>query len=186
MVGANVFTTKQHCHCHASNLIPNDDDPKRNVELSSDMFGVGKTILYTNTGHILYVRIEEISLDQKAVLRFRVRTTIDEVIETTKESLRSPDDPDIGWIPTTFPEKKEAASNITEKEIDDIANPVSLSPLREEFVSLHERLWHLPFTVMFRLVKLGFLPKKFQKINNKAPCVSCLFGTDHRNPWRFK
>ena len=98
------------------------------------------------------------------------------MIETTKESLRFPDDPDIGWITNTLQEKKEAAYNLTEKEIVDITNPVSLSPLQEELVSLHERLWHLPFTVMFYLVKLGFLPNKFKKFNNKAsPCVSCLF-----------
>jgi hypothetical protein len=40
---------------------------------------------------------------------------------------------------------------------------------------------------MFRLVKIGFLPKKFSKLNNKAPpCVSCLSGQAHRKPWRFK
>ena len=105
------------------------------------------------------------------------------MIEKTKESLRLPDDPDIGWIPTMLTDKKEAASNLTEKYIDDITNPVSLSPLQEEFVSLHERLWHLPFTFMFRLVKLGFLPKRFQNFNNKAPpCVSCIFGTAHKIP----
>ena len=131
MVGAKFFTTKQHFHCHASNLIPNDDETKRNVELSSDMFHVGETLLYTNVGKTSYVRIEEISLDEKSVLRFRVRTTNDEVIETTKEYLRSPDDPDIGWIPTTLPEKKGAASNLTKKDIDDITNPVSLSPLQK-------------------------------------------------------
>ena len=109
------------------------------------------------------------------------------MIETTKESLRSPDDPDIGWIPTTVPAKTEAATTLTKKEINDITNPATLSPLQEEFLSLHERLWHLPFTVMFRLVKHGFLPKKFQKLKNQAPpCVSCLFGTAHRKPWRFK
>ena len=138
------------------------------------MFHVGKTLLYTNAGQTLYVRIEEISLDEKAVIKFRVRTTNDEVIETMKESLWSPDDPDIGWIPTTSPEKKEAESNLTEKEIDGITNPVSLLPLQEEFVSLHERLWRIPFIVIFPLVKLGFLPKNFQNLNNKAPpCVSC-------------
>ena len=105
MVGTKVFTTRQLCHCHASNLIPNDDQPKRNVELISDMFHIGKTLLYTYAGQILYVWIEEISLDKKAILKFRVRTMIDELFETTKEYLRSPDDPDIGWIPTTLPEK---------------------------------------------------------------------------------
>ena len=71
-----------------------------------------KKILYTNSGQTLYVWIDEISLDEKTILQFRVRNTNDEVIETTKESLLSPDDPDIGWIPTTLPEKKEAASNL--------------------------------------------------------------------------
>ena len=69
MVGAKFFTTKQDCHCHDSNLIPNDDDPKRNVKLSSDMFHVGETLIYTNSGQTLYVRIEDISLDEKAVLK---------------------------------------------------------------------------------------------------------------------
>ena len=126
MFGAKFFTTKQHCHCHTSNLIPNDDETKKIVELSSNMFHVGETLLYTNVGQTQYIRIEKISLDEKAVLQFRVRTTNDEVIETTKEYLRFPDDPDIGWIPTTLPEKKEIASNLTKKEIDDITNPVSL------------------------------------------------------------
>ena len=127
MVGAKVFTTKQHCHFHASTLIPNDDDPKRNVELSFDMFHVGETLIYTNAGQTLYVQIEEISLDKKAALQFLVRNTNNEVIETTRESLRSPDHPDIGWIPTMLPEKKEAVSNLTEKDIDNITNPVSLT-----------------------------------------------------------
>ena len=31
------------------------------------------------------------------------------------------------------------------------------------------------------------MPKKFKNLNNKAPpCVSCLFGTAHRKPWRFR
>ena len=54
-------------------------------------------------------------------------------------------------------------------------------------MALHERLRHLPFTVMFRLVKMGFLPTKFRNLANKAiPCVSCLLGQAHRKPWRFK
>ena len=106
---------------------------------------------------------------------------------TTKESLRSPDSPDIGWIPTTIPEKKSSAADLLDEAIEMLANPVKLSPLWEEFLALHERLWHLPFSVMFHLVKAGFLPKKFKKPNNKAPlCVSCILGQAHRKPWRFK
>ena len=141
------------------------------------MFHVGETLLYTNAGHTTYVRVEKIFLDDDAVLRSLVRTKDEEEIETTKESLRTPDAPDVGWIPATIPEKKEAADTMSEDDLAKLSNPVTLSPMQEEFLALHERLWHLPFSVMFRLVKLGFLPKKFRKLGNKAPpCVSCLFG----------
>ncbi|KAL7464856.1 hypothetical protein ACHAXS_005184 [Conticribra weissflogii] len=40
---------------------------------------------------------------------------------------------------------------------------------------------------MYRLVKAGFLPKKFSKLSNQSPpCVSCLFGQAHCKPWRTK
>ena len=79
------------------------------------------------------------------------------------------------------------ANSIPEEELKKISDPVTLSPLQEEFLALHECLWHLPFTTMFCLVKLGVLPAKFRKLNGKAPpCVSCLMGQAHRKPWRFK
>ena len=47
--------------------------------------------------------------------------------------------------------------------------------------------WHLPFTVMFWLVKMVCLPTKFRKLTNKAPpCVSCSLGQAHRKPWFSK
>ncbi|KAL7463724.1 hypothetical protein ACHAXS_009079 [Conticribra weissflogii] len=40
---------------------------------------------------------------------------------------------------------------------------------------------------MFRLAKVGFLPKRFLKLqHNHPPCISCLFGQAHRKPWRYK
>ena len=186
-VSFKVSLNKQHCHCHASTLIPDDEDTSNSVDLSSDIFHVGETLLYTNAGHTTYVKVQRIFIDDDSVLRFECRTTSDDVIIATKESLRAPDSPDIGWIPTSVPEMKQASTELSEEEIAQISNPVKLSPLQEEFLALHERLWHLPFSVMFRLVRLGFLPKKFKKLNNEAPpCVSCLFGQAHRKPWRFK
>ena len=189
-VGKVVCTQKQHCHCHASSLIPDVDlDTKAAppLNLSEDMFHVGETLLYSMDGHTTYARIEKIFMDDNAVLRFQVRTTNDELIETTRENLRNPDAPDIGWIPTTIPEKQAATSTLSEEEIASLSEPAKLTPLQEEFVALHERLWHLPYSTMFRLVKLGFLPAKFRKLGNKAPpCVSCLLSQAHRKPWRFK
>eukprot|EP00984_Skeletonema_dohrnii_P013467 scaffold5583_cov166-Skeletonema_dohrnii-CCMP3373.AAC.1 len=116
LAGKKVCLDKKHCHCHASHLIPNDDiddQPAPPLNLSDTMFHVDETLLYTNAGHTIYARVEKIFLDDNAVLRIQIRTSEDELIDTTKESLRSPDSPDIGWIPTTIPEKKTAASNLT-------------------------------------------------------------------------
>ena len=186
-VSFKVNLTKKHCHCHASTLIPDEDERTNMVDIDSSIFHVGETLLYTNAGHTTYIKVEEIFLDDESVLRFRCRTVSDEEIVTTKESLRAPDSPDVGWIPSNVPEMKQASSEFSDKDIAELSNPVQLSPLQEEFLALHERLWHLPFSVMFRMMKLGFLPSKFKKLGNKAPpCVSCLFGQAHKRPWRFK
>ena len=78
---------------------------------------------------------------------------------TTKESLRSPDSPDICWIPTNIPEKKSSDADLPDEAVKMLANPVKLSPLQEDFLALHERLWHLPFSVMFRLVEAELCPR---------------------------
>ncbi len=80
-----------------------------------------------------------------------------------------------------------AASHLSEEELQSVKNPVKLLPLEEEWSSLNERLWHLPFAVMFCLCKAAFLPKKFIKLqNSQPPCISCLFGQAHRKPWQLK
>ena len=131
LFGTKVCTTKQFCHCHASTLLPQDDGMKIQAKLNADMLHVGETLLYSNVGHTTYVKFEEIFLDNDAVLQFRVRTKSEELIEATKESLRAPDDPDIGWIPTTIPEKTDEASNLSEDDLGKLTNPVSLSPLQK-------------------------------------------------------
>ena len=189
LVGTKVCLEKQHSHCHA-NLVENDeeDTPAPNiVDLSDEIFHVGETLLYLKEGRATYAKIEKITLDSDSVLRFKVKTSSGEEIDTTKEFLRDPKSPDIGWVPTSVPDAKDATADIPDEVLKKISNPVKLSPLQEEFLALHERLWHLPFSVMFRMVKLGLLPNKFRKLKNKAPpCVSCLLGQAHRKPWKFK
>jgi hypothetical protein len=136
----NVCRNKKHCHCHLFQQIPEDDSKKPTIELDSNMFHVGETLLYTNEGHTTYVRVDKIFLDDGAVLTFHVRTKDEKLIKATQESLHAPDAPDIGWIPSTVPDRREAISDLSEKEIKQLSNPVSLSPLQEEFLALHERL----------------------------------------------
>ena len=61
--------------------------------------------------------------------------------------------------------------------------PTHLSPLQEEYLSLHHQLLRLLFAMIFLMAQLGILPKRFTKLQNDLPsCISCLFGQSHRRP----
>ena len=54
-------------------------------------------------------------------------------------------------------------------------------------MSWHHRLYNTPFRILFRLAKVGFLPKIFLECQNKTPlCVACQFGQAHLRPWCTK
>ncbi len=193
IVGFCVAPTKNHCHCSLSQMIPDHDlhvitqDSEVLNEIASSRFHVGKTLLHSNSGRTSFVKVKEIFIGDNGILQFHVETSSNDIIVTTRESLRDPMTPDIGWIPSTVPDLHAASSQIPVEELEKIAKPVTLSPMQEEWLTLHERLWHLPFAIMFRLAQAGVLPKRFLKLRNSPPpCTSCLFGQAHRKPWRFK
>ena len=106
----------------------------------------------------------------------------DDII-TTKEHLRSPNNPYVGWIPSSVTEYKQSAKTISEKDIEKITSLKHLSPLQHEILSIHYKLNHLPFTIMLRLSNMSILPRRFLKLRNDLPpCVSCLFGQAHFRP----
>ena len=155
--------------------------------MTTDLFDVGETVFFSKDGYSTFVKVKSFQLDDSNVLRFTVIAADGKEIITTREHLRAPENPDIGWIPTSVPEYKTAAHNLSDEDIEKIASPIHLSPLQQEFLSLHCRLFHLPYTVMLRMAKLGLLPRRFLKLRNDLPpCTSCLFGQSHRKPWRYK
>ena len=128
-----------------------------------------------------------IYMDDTNVLHFVVLDSNSKEISTTQEHLRSPSNPDVGWIPSSTQEYNAAAESLSDKEVEALCSPLHLSPLQQEFLSLHNRLFHLPFAMMLRLCKFGVLPKRFLKLrNNLPPCASCMFGQAHRRPWKHK
>ena len=156
-------------------------------DLTTELFEIGETLVYTKEGHTLLVKVSDIFLDSNNVLKIKCKDSNNKEIETTREFLRSPANPDVGWIPSSVPDLVDASKGLSEEEIEKIKSKDTLSPLQQEFLSLHHRLLHLPFTVMLRLSKYGILPRRFLKLrNNLPPCTSCLFGKAHRRPWRHK
>ena len=96
--------------------------------------------------------------------------------------------PDFGNIPKTpLDYRNEVGTGLTLEEAQNLARPRTLSPLQQELMSWHHRLYHLPFRIIFRLSSLGILPKRLLECRNNPPlCVGCQFGQAHRRPWRTK
>ena len=97
-----------------------------------------------------------------------------------REYLSRPETPGIASIPTTIPELREATRQVNDADLESILNPQPLSSAEQELLDLHHVLFHLPYPIMFRLAKAGFLPKNFLRLKNRpTPCASCLSGTQH-------
>ena len=106
----------------------------------------------------------------------------------TGPHLRLHDQADLTNIPKTPLEYcREVGKGITQEEAQRLACPKVLSPLQQELLSWHYRLYHLPFGRIFKMCELGYLPKRLLACKKSPPiCVACQFGQAHRRPWRTK
>lgn len=96
--------------------------------------------------------------------------------------------PDLSNLPSTpLDYCKEVGTGLTLEEAQALARPRILTPIQQELMDWHHRLYHLSFAKIFRLAKLGHLPHRLTDCKSKLPlCVACQFGTAHRRPWRVK
>ncbi len=96
--------------------------------------------------------------------------------------------PDLSNIPSTpLDYCKEVGRGITREEAEQLARPCILSPIQQELMDWHHRLYHLLFPKIFCLADYGLLPKCLLDCKGHLPlCVACQFGTAHRRPWRVK
>ncbi len=95
---------------------------------------------------------------------------------------------DLSNIPSTpLDYCKEVGRGITREEAEQLACPCILSPIQQELMDWHHRLYHLSFPKIFCLADYGLLPKRLLDCKGCLPlCVACQFGTAHRRPWQVK
>ena len=99
-------------------------------------------------------------------------------LDTNYSNLQLLDQPYFSNIPKT-PRgyRNEVGSGLSLQEAQALARPRTLLPLQKDLISWHHRLYHTPFRILFRLSKIGFLPKIFLEFQNKTPlCVDFQFG----------
>ena len=156
-------------------------------DIVSEFFEIGETLFFTKYGWSRLVKAKSFFLDEANILRIIVTNTNGDNIVTNKENIHSPSNPDIRWITESAPEYGQAANIFLEEAIEKITLPTHLSPLQQEFLSVHFKLNHLPFTIMLGLEKMSIFLRRFLKLRNDfTPCISCLFGQAHLRPWRQK
>ncbi len=82
---------------------------------------------------------------------------------------------------------KDVGKGITKEEAENLARPRILTPLQQELMDWHHRLYHLSFPKIFCLVEKGYLLQGLLKCKGALPlCIACQFGTAHWRPWRTR
>jgi hypothetical protein len=95
--------------------------------------------------------------------------------------------PDISTIPVSIEQYTNEIQKLTPEQLKNVSHPQVLDDDQREFMGLHYKMNHLPLPAMIRLAEKGKLNRKFAKLKHRLPvCMSCMFGTAHRKPWRSK
>lgn len=174
------------CDTVASSKASNDTDARPESNSSQFDFKLGMDLVYRDgKGNNVTAVYEGASADG---LTHTVRLENGTRVDVHDSNLQLIDQPDFANIPRTpLDYRNEVGKGLTLQEAQSLARPRTLSPLQQELMSWHHRLYHLPFRIIFRLADIGILPKRFLECRNKQPlCIACQFGQAHRRPWRTK
>jgi hypothetical protein len=120
-------------------------------------------------------------------LKCKIQKSDDLVILVNLETLNFIDNLDIASIPQTSADYLRESENIEPSQMEHIMHPKTLLPLQEEMMSYHTRLHHLPFPKLIAMANAGEIPRRLVSLKGRCPiCVACLFGSEHKHPWRSK
>ena len=83
--------------------------------------------------------------------------------------------------------RNEVGTGLSLEEAQALAIPQTISPLQQDLMRWHHRLYHLPYRILFCLASIGTLPKRLLECRNKTPlCVACQFSQANRRSWRVE
>ena len=78
-------------------------------------------------------------------------------------------------------------TGLTTEYIAALACPQELLTLQQEFLYLHNRLYHMHNHWLLKLPKERVIPHRLAALKEKLPiCASCRFGQAHKRPWWTK
>ena len=85
------------------------------------------------------------------------------------------------------PEQESESLQLPVSQLDAILKTLHepRSQDENELRLIHEKLKHLPESRLHRLAEKGIIPHKFKHVK-LPPCASCIFGKQHKRPWRTR
>ena len=143
--------------------------------------------MYKDNDHIDCGIIKHVFLGPDNLTQYKIKFKNNHTTTATSSQLTAPDETEISDIPTSPEDFIANAKFLDSTELALLAKPLPLNKLEVEWKRLHDKLGHLPFGELDKLVKHGILPSKFKSLAGKQIlCPSCIFGRMRRRQWRFK
>ena len=127
-------------------------------------YSVGEEVMYKNGDHVENVLIEGIFMDEPNIHKLKIQFKDGRTICANVENVKSSDDIDVSVIPSKLSDYESHAKCLTAKELNMLQHPMPLSALQKEWKILHDKLGHLPFATMDKMVANNILPKKFKEL----------------------
>ena len=100
------------------------------------------------------------------------------------EDYGSPEDSDIPKYATDLDESLFQIVRLSKQDSAQIYNNLEKqTPLIQLAIKIPEFLGHLPFTIMQRLARVGWIPKYITSLKGLPPCAACLLELLHKKHW---
>ena len=109
----------------------------------------GENLIYKNQGHNAVIKIIDSGLNKDGMLEYTIELATVSREKIPQEYLSRLENPDVVSLPANFPKVQEDAKQLSDQDLVSILKPRSLNPAEQEFIDMHHRLFHPPYSIMF-------------------------------------
>ena len=161
------------------------DAPKKKAPADTPFF-VSNRLCSTKEGDNGIVTLLNI-LDCELTRTYLIDTVDGRRLKLHSHSFVQPENQDIAAIPFSASYYACESRHIRKKQAQHVAWPKKLSPLKQCFLSWHERLDNFKKENMFELVNQGILLSKFAQLKADIPlCDSFIYWQTQHKYWRTR
>ena len=180
-------STSRFCLASEMDVVLNgkDKDYLGACSATNQLFQIGDNVQYIGDGTPENVLIVESIYDEAMQSNFKVERGDGSIIIVKQSEIVQRGVSDIGIVPRTQEQLRQDVDR-GKANIEAFLCPEVLTPIEENYMHWHNRLYHLPQKYMKRMSESGFLPAEFAKMKKIPKCPGCEFGKGHKRPWRVK